>query len=336
MERLGRRGRGTATAPDGAPRPRAGAAHHRRTCGKVMHAPDETLELCVLCLFAEGHLIIEDFPGVGKTTLAKALARSVDLLVLAHPVHARPAAVGRHRRQRLQPAARTSSSSGPGPVFANVLLVDEINRASPKTQAALLECDAGAPGHGRRRHVSARRGRSWSWRRRTRSSTRAPTRCPRRSSTASRCGSRSAIRRSRTRRGCSRSRRPRRRSSRSTPVASAAEVLGGDRGRASASTWRRACSRYVVGAAPRDARGQPALPGREPAGRDRPAPRREGSRARRERDYVIPDDVKAVAPAVLVAPADPRARGPLGRARRRGRRPRGRRANAGPGVGRPC
>jgi MoxR-like ATPase len=45
---------------------------------RVMHAPDETLEFAWLCILAEGHLIIEDFPGVGKTTLAKALARSVD------------------------------------------------------------------------------------------------------------------------------------------------------------------------------------------------------------------------------------------------------------------
>ena len=46
---------------------------------QVMHAPDETLDLAVVCLLSEGHLIIEDFPGVGKTTLAKALARSVDV-----------------------------------------------------------------------------------------------------------------------------------------------------------------------------------------------------------------------------------------------------------------
>jgi MoxR-like ATPase len=105
---------------------------------KVMHAPDETLDLCVLCLFAEGHLIIEDLPGVGKTTLAKALARSVDLSF---------------SRIQFTPDLLPSDVTGvnvfnqgshefefrPGPVFANVLLVDEINRTSPKTQAALLE-----------------------------------------------------------------------------------------------------------------------------------------------------------------------------------------------------
>jgi MoxR-like ATPase len=104
-----------------------------------MHAPDETLQFSVLCLLAEGHLIIEDFPGVGKTSLAKAIARSVDCAF---------------SRLQFTPDLLPSDVTGvnvfnqrsnefefrPGPVFANILLVDEINRASPKTQAALLEC----------------------------------------------------------------------------------------------------------------------------------------------------------------------------------------------------
>ena len=94
--------------------------------------------LALVCLVSEGHLLLEDVPGVGKTTLAKALARSFDLEC---------------RRIQFTPDLLPSDVTGtsvydratgafnfrPGPVFANVVIGDEINRASPKTQSALLE-----------------------------------------------------------------------------------------------------------------------------------------------------------------------------------------------------
>ena len=105
----------------------------------VVEGKPEAVRLTLTVLLAEGHLLIEDVPGVGKTLLAKALARSVDCTV---------------RRIQFTPDLLPSDVTGvsaynqerrefefkPGPVFANIVVGDEINRASPKTQSALLEC----------------------------------------------------------------------------------------------------------------------------------------------------------------------------------------------------
>jgi MoxR-like ATPase len=106
--------------------------------GRVIRGKPEVIRLAVICLLARGHVLIEDVPGVGKTTLAQALARSLGLAF-----------------QRIQFTADLLPSDiigvsifsqasqqfefKPGPLFAHVVLADEINRATPKTQSALLE-----------------------------------------------------------------------------------------------------------------------------------------------------------------------------------------------------
>jgi MoxR-like ATPase len=96
------------------------------------------IHLCCVCLFAGGHLLIEDVPGVGKTTLAKSIAESLGL-VQSRIQFTPDLLPGDVIGTSIYNQENNSFEFRPGPVFANILLADEINRASPKTQSALLE-----------------------------------------------------------------------------------------------------------------------------------------------------------------------------------------------------
>jgi len=105
---------------------------------RVVQGKPDAIELALLCLVAEGHLLIEDVPGVGKTSLAKALAASIDCpwtRIQFTPDLLPSDVVGVTIWNR----ATNEFEFRPGVVFANLVLGDEINRASPKTQSALLE-----------------------------------------------------------------------------------------------------------------------------------------------------------------------------------------------------
>ena len=104
----------------------------------VLRGKPETVRLALICLFPEGHLLIEDKPGVGKTTLAQCLARSIDAAwnrIQFTPDLLPSDVTGTTVFDPRDP----STTFRPGPVFAHLVLADEINRASPKTQSALLE-----------------------------------------------------------------------------------------------------------------------------------------------------------------------------------------------------
>ena len=175
----------------------------------VVVGKHEQIQLVLCALLCRGHVLFEDVPGTAKTVLARAIAQSIEG-AHASRVQCTP---------DLQPTDVTGLSVynqkerefefRPGPVFANIVLVDEINRAMPRTQSALLEAMAERQITVDGNDATRRRTPSSSWRRRTRSTTRARSRSRRRSSTASSSRRRSATR-PRTRRSRSSRRSARR------------------------------------------------------------------------------------------------------------------------------
>jgi MoxR-like ATPase len=106
---------------------------------RAVEVRDEVLERVMVTMLAEGHILVEDYPGVGKTALARALARSIDCQFARVqctadllPADIVGSQIYNQREARFE--------FRPGPIFANVVIVDEVNRASPKTQSGLLEC----------------------------------------------------------------------------------------------------------------------------------------------------------------------------------------------------
>lgn len=155
----------------------------RRNIGEVVVGKEEVVDLLLAALLGDGHVLLEDVPGTGKTLLAKALAKSLG---------------GGFKRVQFTPDLLPSDLSGihffnqktgefefrPGPVFTHVLLADEINRATPRTQSSLLECmeERQVTIDGVTHELASP---FLSWPRKTRSTSRGPFPCRRRSWTGS-------------------------------------------------------------------------------------------------------------------------------------------------------
>ncbi|MCK5805408.1 MAG: MoxR family ATPase [Lentisphaeria bacterium] len=110
----------------------------KKNLSSVIRAKEQVIEYILVVLFSNGHVLLEDVPGVGKTTLAKALARSVEAEY--HRIQFTPDLLPTDITGGMIYSPQTGEFTyRPGPIFCNVLLGDEINRASPRTQSALLE-----------------------------------------------------------------------------------------------------------------------------------------------------------------------------------------------------
>ena len=176
-----------ATAPRLAPEAFAERAQAiEREVGRVIVGQRELVRQTLTGLLANRHVLLEGVPGLGKTMLVRTIADVIDCSFnrIQFTPDLMPADItgtnilieeGGQRVFRFQP----------GPIFANLVLADEINRATPKTQSSLLEAMQEHQVTVARQRLPARRRRSSSSRRRTRSRWRGPIPCPRRSSTAS-------------------------------------------------------------------------------------------------------------------------------------------------------
>src|ERR1700754_866437 len=106
---------------------------------RAVEVREDVMQNVIVAMLAEGHILVEDYPGVGKTALARALSRSIDcqfarVQCTADLLPADIVGTNVYNQREARFEFR------PGPIFANVVLVDEVNRASPKTQSGLLEC----------------------------------------------------------------------------------------------------------------------------------------------------------------------------------------------------
>ena len=164
---------------------------------KVIVGQEDVLELLLAAIFARGHCLLVGVPGLAKTLMISTLAKVLKLNFnrIQFTPDLMPADItGTDVLEEDQATGKRAFRFVKGPIFANIILADEINRTPPKTQAALLAGDAGISGNSRRAGRSGSSRRSLCWRRRIRSSRRGRIRCPRRSWIGSCSWSTSAIR----------------------------------------------------------------------------------------------------------------------------------------------